>query len=124
MPVTTKNKSIKTKATPKKKESRVALEQRALEGRGHEVLRYLKQYDLTNLADDNLLHLSWLWLYCDPKKELSIEQFMELTEAQIHDRFNNLKSKNHLQKLNDFKKVIELYALIEGEVQVPYRYGV
>ena len=121
MPVSTNKRSTK-KAAPKKKESRAALEQKALEGRGHEVLKYLKQHGVTHLTDDNLLHLSWLWLYCDPKRELTIDQFMELTEKQIHDRFNNLKSKNHLQKLNDFKKVIELYVLEEGTVQVPYRY--
>ena len=120
MPVTT-NKRTTTKAA-QKKETRAALEQKALERRGHEVLNYLRKYDLTNLADDNLLHLSWLWLYCDPKRELTIDEFMDLTEKQIHDRFNSLKSKNHLQKLNDFKKVIELYALEEGSVQVPYRY--
>ena len=121
MPVST-NKTRTTKAAPKRKESRAALEQKALEGRGHEVLKYLKSRGVVHLTDDNLLHLSWLWLYCDPKRELTIDEFMDLTEKQIHDRFNSLKSKNHLQKLNDFKKVIELYALEEGSVQVPYRY--
>ena len=122
MPVST-NKSTKTKAAPKRKESRAALEQRALEGRGHEVLKYLRNRGVVDLADDNLLHLSWLWLYCDPKRELTIDEFMDLTEKEIHDRFESIKSKNHLQKLNDFKKVIELYALEDGEVQIPYRYA-
>ena len=122
MPVST-NKKTTAKAAPKKKGSRAALEQKALEGRGHEVLKYLKKRGVIDLADDSLLHLSWLWLYCDPKRELTIDEFMDLTEEQIHDRFNDLKSKNHLQKLDDFKRVIELYGIEEGNVQVPYRYA-
>ena len=48
---------------------------------------------------------------------------MELTIDQINDRFNNLKSKGHLKKLTDFNKVVELYGLQDGKIQVPHRYA-
>ena len=118
------DRSKQTKAARKDKESRAAMEQKALEGRAHELLRYLKKTNMEVMNDLTFLRLSWLWLYCDPKKELSIDEFMNLTEDQIHERFDNLKSKNHLQKLISFEKVIELYAFENEEVAVPYRYAV
>ena len=123
---TARNKQAK--AAPDKNKSRAAKEQQALEGRGRDIYKYLismvKQGDGLFISDLDFLYLSWLWLYCDPKRELNIEQFMELTEPQIHERFDKLKSKNHLQKLDTFEKVIHLYAAEDGEVEVPYRYAI
>ena len=117
------DRSKQSKAVRKKKGSRAALEQQALEGRAHELLRYLKKNNVEMMNDTTFLYLSWLWLYCDPKKELTISEFMDLTEPQMHERFDNLKSKKHLQKLIDFEKVIELYGIQDNEVSVPYRYA-
>lgn len=123
---TTRNKQ--TSAAPDKSKSRAAREQQALEGRGRDIYKYLikmtkHEKDLF-ITDLEFLHLSWLWLYADPKRELTVDEFMELTEAQIHERFDKLKSKKHLQKLDTFEKVIHLYAAEDGEAEVPYRYAV
>ena len=118
------DRSRQKKAARKSNESRAALEQKALEGRAHELLRYLKKNNVEAMNDLTFLRLSWLWLYCDPKKELVIDEFMNLTESEIHERFDNLKSKGHLQKLISFEKVIELYGIEDNEVAVPYRYAV
>ena len=105
------------------KMSRAALEQKALEGRGRDLYKYLIKNKVLGVNDETFLYLSWLWLYCDPKKELTIDQFMELTEQEMHDRFDNLKSKAHLKKLDSFKKVTELYGIEDGEASVPHRYA-
>ena len=115
--------SKKNKVARKKNESRSNVEQRALEGRCSNIYKYLRERNVT--PDDlELLHLSWLWLYCDPRRELDVDKFMNLTESQIHDRFDGLKSKNHIKKLISFEKVIELYAVEDNCVKVPYRYAV
>ena len=102
------NLSKKNKVARKKSESRSSVEQKALEGRATDIYRYLSSKDVT--PDDlELLHLAWLWMYCDPKRDLNIDQFMDMTEDQIHDRFDGLKPKNHIKKLINFEKVIELY---------------
>ena len=117
------NLSKKNKVARKKSESRSSVEQKALEGRATDIYRYLSSKDVT--PDDlELLHLAWLWMYCDPKRDLNIDQFMDMTEDQIHDRFDGLKSKNHIKKLINFEKVIELYAVEDNCVKVPYRYAV
>ena len=127
MPKTTLRSKKKT-AAPDKTKSRAAREQQALEGRGRDIYKYLismvNQGEGLFISDLDFLHLSWLWLYCDPKRELDVKQFMDLTESQIHKRFDNLKSKNHLQKLDTFEKVIHLYAAEDGEAEVPHRYAV
>ena len=103
--------------------SRAALEQKALEGRGGDVYRYFKKFNLPNLNDITLLHLSWLWIYCDPKKELTVDAFMDMTEKEVHDRFENLSEKERLKVLNTFDQVIKLYAVEDECVSVPYRYA-
>lgn len=127
MPKTT-SRNKKNVAAPDKSKSRAAREQEALEGRGRDIYKYLismvRQNDGLFISDLDFLYLSWLWLYADPKRELTVDQFMELTEPQIHERFDKLKSKNLLQKLDTFEKVIHLYAAEDGEVEVPYRYAV
>ena len=56
--------SKKNKVARKKNESRSSVEQRALEGRGMDIYKYLSERHVT--PDDlELLHLAWLWLYCD-----------------------------------------------------------
>ena len=115
--------SKKNKVARKKNESRSSMEQRALEGRCIDIYRYLNERHVT--PDDlELLRLAWLWLYCDPKRDLNIGNFMDLTESEMHDRFDGLKSKNHIRKLISFEKVIELYAVEDNCVKVPYRYAV
>ena len=123
MPISSTRTRQITQAARDKKMSRAAKEQQALEGRGRDIYRYLKKRELTAFVDENLLYLSWLWLYADPKRELTVDQFMDLTEPEVHDRFDKLKSKNHLQVLTDFKKVVDLYAMEDGAVEVPHRYA-
>ena len=115
MPVSSSRKENKKSLSSNNNESRAALEQRALEGRGRDIYKFFRKFNLTHLADENLLYLSFLWLQCDPKRELSVDEFMELTIDQINERFNNLKSKGHLKKLTDFNKVVELYGLQDGK---------
>ena len=86
MPISSSTTKTK-KAARKNKDSRAAIEQSALEGRGHDLYRYFMKYEMGGLDDLTLLHLSYLWLYCDPKKELTVDQFLDMTEDQIHERF-------------------------------------
>ena len=123
MPVSSSRKGNKKSVNANKNESRASLEQRALEGRGRDIYKYFRKNGIEHLADENLLYLSFLWLQSDPQRELSVDEFMELTPDQINDRFDKLKSKGHLKKLTDFNKVVELYALQDGKVQVPHRYA-
>ena len=117
------DRSKQAKTARKSNKSRAAIEQTALEGRGIELLRYLKKNNVKIMNDTTFLYLSWLWLYCDPKRELTVSEFMDLTEPQMHERFDSLKSKGHLKKLINFEKVIELYGIEDNEVAVPYRYA-
>lgn len=118
------SKTKKNGAASKTKLSRAALEQKALEGRGGEVYRYFLKYELNDLNDMTLLYLSWIWMYCDPKKELTIDQFMDMTEPQIHDRFEKLSKKERLKVLDTFDAVIKLYGIEDDQIAVPYRYAV
>ena len=91
--------SKKNKVGSKKSSSRTSIEQQALEGRGRKIYKYFKKMDV-NLEDMSLLYLSWLWMYCDPNRDLSVDEFMEMTEDQIHERFDDLKSKGHIQTVS------------------------
>ena len=123
MPISTSRKDNKKKITANGNESRAALEQKALEGRGRDIYKYIRKHGFNNFDDENLLYLSYLWLACDARRELSVDEFMSLTIDQIKERINKLKTKNHLQKLTSFDKILELCAVKDNEVEVPYRYA-
>ena len=110
-------------AAPKTKLSRAALEQKALEGRGGEIYRYFQKYPENNLDDMTLLYLSWMWLRCDPKKELTIDEFVDMTDAEVEKHAEKVADKEYLKVLNDFDQVIKLYGAEDGEISVPYRYA-
>ena len=125
MPVSSgRKKNTKKKVVRDNNKSRATIEQEALEGRGREIYRYLKKNYFVDLVDKHLLYIAFLWLYSDPKKELSVEEFMDLTEPEIHARFDRLSTKSHLQVLSSFEKVIDLYAIEDNSLEAEIRYAI
>ena len=124
MPVSSGRKKTKKKSARDNNKSRATIEQDALEGRGREIYRYLKKNYFVDLVDKHLLYIAYLWLYSDPKKELSVEEFMALTESEIHARFDKLNTKSHLKILTSFEKVIDLYAIEDSSMEAKIRYAI